>query len=338
MAFERGSLILVGYTARLDDGTVIEAANRGGDTPEGVRNFSSKPKLVSVGDPSYPVLPGFDRALADAEVNAPQTVTVQPADAYGERRRDKVKVITARKLGKDADRYTAGDTVEVNNSTGVILSMGSGRVRVDFNHMFAGKSITYEFTVLKQLGSDADKIGALLAQAGLLADYDPLRGSGEDPDDDLDDLDDLTPEGEDSTDDDLDAILKDDLGDDDLDDDDLDEDPDDDLDDDLDEPGDSDDDLDDDLDDEDDLDDLDDLDDDLDDEDDLDDLDDEAPDGPAASGYTLAGGTLTVAVPPSLHRDPEAQKKKYTVQMELFRFVPHLREVRFLETYRNAAI
>ncbi len=321
MAFERGSLILVEYAARLDDGTVIEAANHGGDTPEGVRNFSSKPKLVSVGDPSYPVLRGFDRALAEAEVNTPQTVTIQPADAYGERRRDKVKMITARKLGKDADRYTVGDTVEVNNSTGVILSMGSGRVRVDFNHMFAGKSITYEFTVLKQLESDTDKIEGLLAQAGLLEGYDPLRGPGED----LDELDDLTPGDEDSTDEDLDTVLKDDLGGEDLDDD-LDEDPD--------APGEGGDSADDDLDDDEDLDDLDDLDDD---EDDLDDLDDETPDGPA-SGYALADGTLTVAVPPSLHRDPKIQDKKYLVQMDLFRFVPDLREVRFLETYRNAAI
>ena len=293
MAFERGSLILVEYAARLDDGTVIEAANHGGDPPEGVRNFSSKPKLVSVGDPSYPVLRGFDRALAEAEVNAPQTVTIQPADAYGERRRDKVKMITARKLGKDADRYTVGDTVEVNNGTGVILSMGSGRVRVDFNHIFAGKSITYEFTVLKQLESDTDKIEGLLAQAGLLEDYDPLHGSGEG-------LDDPTPgDAGGSTDGNPDA------------------------------PGDGEDSTDEDLDELDDLDD---------DEDDDDDLDDETPDSPATPGYTLADGTLTVAVPPSLHRDPKLQDKKYLIQMDLFRFVPDLREVRFLETYRNAAI
>ena len=334
MTFERGSLILVGYVARLDDGTVIEAANYDGNVPDGVRNFNSEPKLVSVGDPSYPVLPGFGRALADAELNAPQTVTIQPADAYGERRRDKVKMITSRKLGKDADRYAVGDTVEVNNSTGVILSMGSGRVRVDFNHMFAGKPVTYEFVVLKRLESDTDKIEAMLAHAGLLEDYDPLRKSGESLDDDLDD--DLTPEDEDSTDEDLDAVLKDDLGDDDLDDD-------------LDAPGEGGDSTDDyldgndDLDDDDDLDDLDDDDDlddldDLDDDDDLDDLDDETADEPATSGYTLTGGALTVAVPPSLYRDPKIQDKKHLIQMDLFRFVPHLREVRFLETHRNAAI
>ena len=287
MAFERGSLVLVEYTAKLDDGTVIEAVNQGGDVPDGVRNFSSQPKLVSVGDPSYPVLRGFDRALADAEVSAPQTVTVQAADAYGERRRDKVKMITARKLGKDADRYTVGDTVEVNSSTGVILSMGSGRVRVDFNHIFAGKSVTYEFTVLKQLESDTDKIEGLLAQSGLLKDY-PLHESGSD----LDETDGPAQEVEDATDGDPDA------------------------------PGDGS------------ADNLDDLDEDLDDEDDP----DETEDDQSTSGYTLEDDTLTVSIPSSLHRDPKIQGIKYLIQMDLFRFVPHLQAVRFLETYRNAAM
>lgn len=330
MAFEKGSLVLVEYTAKLEDGTVIEAANQG-DAPDGERNFSPRPKLVSVGDPSYPVLRGFDRALADAEVSAPQTVTIQPADAYGERRRDKVKMITARKLGKDADRYTVGDTVEVNGSTGVILSMGSGRVRVDFNHMFAGKTITYEFTVLKQLESDTDKIEGLLAQAGMLRDY-PLPKPGKDLDDDLPELDDLGGPGDGggSTDEDLDAALKDDL----------DEDLDDDLDDedDLGAPegsGSADEDSDDDDDLDDDLDELDDLsDDDLDDEDDP----DEEATASTTSGYALKGDTLTVDVPASLHRDPKIQGIKHLVQMDLFRFVPSLREVRFLEVHRNAAM
>lgn len=292
MAFEKGSLVLVEYTAKLEDGTVIEAANQG-DAPDEERNFSSRPKLVSVGDPSYPVLRGFDRALADAEVSAPQTVAVQPADAYGERRRDKVKMITARKLGKDADRYTVGDTVEVNSSTGVILSMGSGRVRVDFNHIFAGKTITYEFTILKQLESDTDKIEGLLAQAGMLKDY-PLHESGKDSDG----QDGPAPgDGAGATDGDQDAPGG----------------------------GSADDDLDD-------LDDLSD-DDDLDDEDDP----DEAAD-PATSGYTLESDTLTVSVPPALHRDPKIQGIKHLIQMDLFRFVPSLREVRFLEIHRNAAM
>ena len=331
MAFERGSLVLVGYTAKLDDGTVIEVANHDGYVPDEVHNFSSGPKLVSVGDPSYPVLRGFDRALADAELDAPQTVTVQPADAYGERRRDKVKMITARKLGKDADRYTVGDMVEVDNNTGVILSMGSGRVRVDFNHMFAGKSITYEFTVLKQLESDTDKIEALLAQSGMLEDYDPLGpdgdlddtdvmapGEGEGrTDEDLDAADDLDDtdgpaEGGGSTDEDLDAALKDVPGDDEPDEDldNIDEDPDDDLED---------------------LDDLDD-DEDLDDGDEPEDAYSEIP------GYILVDDTLTVAVPPSLHRDPKLQDIKYLTQMDIFKFVPRLSEVRFLETHHNAAI
>ncbi|MCE2509008.1 MAG: hypothetical protein J4G04_06930, partial [Nitrosopumilaceae archaeon] len=118
--------------------------------------------------------------------------------------------------------------------------------------------------------------------------------------------------GEGSTDEDLDAALKDSLDDDESDDD----------------PDDIDDDLDDDLDDLDDLDD----DEDLDDGGNLGDIYSEIP------GYILVDDTLTVAVPPSLHRDPKLQDKKYLIQMDLFKFVPRLSEVRFLETHHNAAI
>ena len=212
MTIERGSLVLLEYVAKLADGTVIEGAQRDGDSSsEAITDL----KLVSVGDSSYPVMRGLDQALASAEVNVPQTVTVQPADAYGERRRDKVKMLPIRKLGDETP--AVGEEVTVGSEKGVVLSMGSGRVRMDFNHKFAGKTITFDFTVLKHLESDADKILALLTNADMLAGYDLSRmySEMEDGEDDSDDLDDgdLDAELDDDLDDDgLEAELDEDLG------------------------------------------------------------------------------------------------------------------------------
>ncbi len=372
MTFEAGSLIMVKYTAKTADGTVIDVS---GDAAPDVGTAAPKPQLVSVNDASYPVLPGLNRVLAAAEVDMQQTVVVPPAEAYGERQRNQVKVITARKLGRDADNLGVGDETEVDNKKCVIISMGSGRVRVDFNHKYAGKSITYDFTVVKHLESNEDKVHALLLAAGMALDK-MQAGRDSDLDDDLDDLDDdLDAELDDDLDDlddDLDAELDDDL--DDLDDDldaeldddldDLDDDLDaeldddlDDLDDDLDAELDDDlDDLDDDLDAEldDDLDDLDDdldaeLDDDLDDLDDIDDdLDpsfdpDDVPgqDAPADDnlglGYGISGNELTVFVPPAMFRSDKLQSKKYVLQADLFKFVPTLETVFFVEAYGNPA-
>lgn len=158
---------MVEYTIRTSDGTVIGVS---GEAAQDTTSSSPQPQLVSVNDPSYPVLAGFNRALAAAEVGVEQTVIVPPADAYGERRRDQVKIITARKFGREIDNLAVGDEAEVNNKKCTIISIGSGRVRVDFNHKYAGKSIIYDFTILEHIESDNDKIHALLEAAGMIQD------------------------------------------------------------------------------------------------------------------------------------------------------------------------
>jgi peptidylprolyl isomerase len=40
--------------------------------------------------------------------------------------------------------------------------MGSGRAQVDFNHRLAGKSIVYDFEVLRKVETDQEKVRALI--------------------------------------------------------------------------------------------------------------------------------------------------------------------------------
>jgi peptidylprolyl isomerase len=40
--------------------------------------------------------------------------------------------------------------------------VGSGRIQVDFNHRFAGKTLLYDANVLKKLDSDGEKVSALV--------------------------------------------------------------------------------------------------------------------------------------------------------------------------------
>ena len=67
-----------------------------------------------------------------------------------------------RKLGDDAEKVSVGDAIEIDDRTGIIRFIGSGRVQVDFNHRFAGKTITYDLNVIKSLDTDQDKIMGLL--------------------------------------------------------------------------------------------------------------------------------------------------------------------------------
>jgi len=71
-------------------------------------------------------------------------------------------MIPLRKLGDDAEKVSVGDTVEVDDKRGIIRYIGSGRVQIDYNHRFAGKTILYEINVKKSLDADDEKISAIL--------------------------------------------------------------------------------------------------------------------------------------------------------------------------------
>ena len=165
MTFNKGSLILVDYTAKVKDSdevfdTTIEEDAKKHSIHE--QNVKYHPKLVSIGEVSYPVLKGLDEALAKTSVGDKLTVEVTPDKGFGERDSKKVRMIPIRKLGDDAEKVSVGDTIEVDNKRGIIRLMGSGRVQIDYNHRFAGKTILFDVNVIKSLDSSSDKIDGIL--------------------------------------------------------------------------------------------------------------------------------------------------------------------------------
>lgn len=165
MTFDKSSLILVDYTGKVKDteevfDTTIEEDAKKHSIHE--QNVKYQPKLVSIGEVSYPVLKGLDEALAKTSVGDKLTVEVTPDKGFGERDSGKVRMIPIRKLGEDAEKVSVGDTIEVDNKRGIIRFIGSGRVQIDYNHRYAGKTILFSVNVIKSLDSPNDKIDGIL--------------------------------------------------------------------------------------------------------------------------------------------------------------------------------
>ena len=118
------------------------------------------PKLVSVGEGW--VLKGLDDALSETTSGDKKTIEVSPDKGFGARDKGKVRMIPLRKLGEDAEKVSVGDTVEIDNKKGIIRYIGSGRVQVDYNHRYAGKTILYDINIKKSLDSDDEKISEIL--------------------------------------------------------------------------------------------------------------------------------------------------------------------------------
>ena len=163
MTFKKGQLILLDYTAKIKDSgeifeTTIEDEAKKHSLHES--NIKYMPNLVSVGEGW--VLKRLDDALSETTSGDKKTIEVSPDKGFGDRDKGKVRMIPLRKLGEDAEKVSVGDTVEIDNKKGIIRYIGSGRVQVDYNHRYAGKTIIYDINIKKSLDSDDDKISEIL--------------------------------------------------------------------------------------------------------------------------------------------------------------------------------
>jgi peptidylprolyl isomerase len=163
MTFDKGSLILLDYTARIKDNgeifeTTIEEDAKKSNLYDPTRRY--EPRLISVGEGW--VLKGLDEALTGTDVGQKLSVEISPDKGFGERDTNKVRMIPQRKLGEKANEVKVGDVIELDDRTGIIRYIGSGRVQIDYNHRLASRVLVYDVNVVKKIESNEDKIKYLL--------------------------------------------------------------------------------------------------------------------------------------------------------------------------------
>ena len=163
MPFEKGALIFANYTARVKDtGEGIESTVESEAKKLKIHEESRKyePRLVAVGEGW--LISGLDAEVAKLSVGDKKEIELPPEKAFGARDPAQVRMIPLRKFGEREHELAVGDQVEVDNRVGTVRFIGSGRAQVDFNHRLAGKSLIYDFEVLRTVDSDDDKVRALV--------------------------------------------------------------------------------------------------------------------------------------------------------------------------------
>jgi FKBP-type peptidyl-prolyl cis-trans isomerase SlyD len=159
MSVTRGDFIRLSYTGRLDNGDVFDTTN--GDVAKEndlfAEGVSYAPIVVIAGENM--VVTGLDEDLMGKASGYEGQVKIQPKDAFGERKPELVEVVPTRRFEK---RPTPGMRVSLDNRTGTVESVIGGRVRVDFNSPYAGKTIVYDYTIEKIVDKAVDKVKGLL--------------------------------------------------------------------------------------------------------------------------------------------------------------------------------
>lgn len=149
---KKGDMVLVDYIGKSEgeifDLTVEEKAEEEG-MAEG-RDLKPIPVLIGK---NY-VIEGFEEALLDMEVGEQREVEIPSEKAYGERDSDKVETYPEKEFKKQDINVRVGEELMIGNQRGKVVSKGSGRVRVDFNHPLAGKDLEYDIRVREKVEED----------------------------------------------------------------------------------------------------------------------------------------------------------------------------------------
>ena len=180
---EKGDIITLDYDAWIlnPDGaeelfdTTNEEHAKAGDIYDEKTKYSA---IVTVAGEGR-VLAGLDSSLLGAEIGKKGTVEIPPSDGAGERNPNLVEIHSIRELQKQKIDPEPGMRVQLKNRMGTIIAVTSGRVRIDFNDPLAGKTIKYEYTVVKKAETPEEKVlGLVQANYGRTEDF-VVKVSGE---------------------------------------------------------------------------------------------------------------------------------------------------------------
>lgn len=122
--------------------------------------YTYAPMAYIVG--SGKLFPALEDAIAKAEVGKEEEVLIPAEDAAGARDPKLIEVYPIREFYKQEINPYPGLQVTLGNRSGHIMSVGAGRVKVDFNSPLAGHDLKYLFTVTEVIEEPTEKAKAII--------------------------------------------------------------------------------------------------------------------------------------------------------------------------------
>lgn len=135
---QKGDQVTVHYTGKLADSTIFDSS------------VDTDPITFTLGEGE--LIDGFEDAIVGMETGQSKTITLTPADAYGEHSEEMIIDIPRSQLPEDLEPEQGMElelTGEDDEQILVIISQISEEfVTLDGNHPLAGKTLTFELELV----------------------------------------------------------------------------------------------------------------------------------------------------------------------------------------------
>lgn len=180
VCMKSGDFVLLDYVGRVKDTREIFDLTKE-DVAKSEKIFDEKFKykpVVAIVDGGF-MIKGLNEAVKTMNIGEKKNVVVEVKDAFGERSANLIRIIPSANFRNQNIDATPGSYVTINNLRGKIVSSDGGRIRVDFNHPLAGKTLEYEVEVLKEVSEMNEKVKSILQYFMHAGDEDVVVNAGE---------------------------------------------------------------------------------------------------------------------------------------------------------------
>lgn len=150
--------IEIDFTAR-SEGAIFDTTRPDVAQAAGLQGRGAAP-LVSPLAEGY-LLEGLYEFLKDKKEGT-YSIDIPAEKAFGKKDAKKIRLVGLGKFRQNDMKPYPGMEVEVDNARGVVRSVSSGRVLVDFNHPLAGKAVSYDVELKRFVSDPGECFAALL--------------------------------------------------------------------------------------------------------------------------------------------------------------------------------
>ena len=156
-------VIRLNYKAYMSDADrLYDTTDEAAAKEAGIYNEKVKYAPMSYIVGSKKLFPALDKAISEAKVGEEFTVEIPSEEGAGARNPKLIETHSIKEFYRQEINPYPGLTVSLGNKTGVVLSVGAGRVKVDFNNALAGHDLKYVMTVVEEITDDAEKAKAII--------------------------------------------------------------------------------------------------------------------------------------------------------------------------------
>ncbi len=163
MAIDNGDFVRVNFTGKIKDTddvfdtTYDEIAQEAGIFDEN-KTYKAIPIVVG----GNHLLPAIEEAIKGLEAGDKKTIEVDAENGFGQRNPKLIQLVPMKEFKRQGMTPVPGMRIQSEGSTGKILTVNGGRVKVDFNHELAGRDLVYDVEVCEIIDDDEEKIKSMI--------------------------------------------------------------------------------------------------------------------------------------------------------------------------------